>query len=171
MAVVVQTHGRCPHRRRHVHPQPDHRRPLGDRRSRVRGVSARPWSVARSRPIVGSSARSPAKFQCATSRTRRSVTCPRRPAASSSVAVEEAMRRAPCMSDEELQALRGRSARSRETLRPAAGHRVGRRSALEPHPASAEPSGDGVVEQGHAGRAAARSRPLLHVMSIFGGQR
>ena len=69
--------------------------------------------------------------------------------------------------------LRSHRQTDRAPLRPAAGHRVGRRAAYAADLAAAEPARDGLVEQGESdGRGArAASDPLLHVMRIFGGRR
>ena len=88
------------------------------------------------------------------------------------VPVPEALRRAPCLSDEELQAA-ARASAARSSATTAAPQDI--EWAIDRQrrdPAAAEPAGNRLVgKRSGAGRDAPAADPLLHVMSIFGGRR
>ena len=160
-------HGRCAHRRRDVYAQPHHRRSLGGEHRRRLGPG-----------IGGGRRRSDAGPLGAGQDHRRNLRARhlrqahRAPAVPAADGVEdgrgpEARRRAPCVSDAELQRAARSGAPHRASLWLRAGHRVGHRCSdgalrlLQSRPETVWSAKDATP----AARPAAD--PLAHVMTVF----
>ena len=116
-----------------------HRGRLGPRLGgRLRRSHARP---------LGASARSPAKFRSRDISDKHAKQVPAEGGGIVEVELTDDERSDPCLTDDELQALREVGRQDRAPLRQAAGHRVGARQGRQ-GAAAAEPPGNGVGDEG-----------------------